>query len=222
MARRVSRNRVSGAKGGRALAAKKRAQVGEPTGETLSSGQAAKAKTKDTESAKPSVTTGEVPGLQTDTAIEEWFTAIKEVTGDIFMDAGVVRAWLSEDVDLKYTVLPTISSVLNRELSRTGKPPKRLAYYRDAVLEAAKLPSARQKKQMSKTEFQLTDETHWRQLLGDPNSRFRGDYMAQNWFIPGDHPDFMERGLGPNPRFSKNRSIPATVYSEYARRWLWL
>ena len=182
----------------------------------------AKAKTKNQESAKLCAKAGDPIDPPAAKGLDEWFTSIRGVTGNIFMDASVVRAWMSEDVNREHTALPTIASVLDRELKRTGKPPKRLAYYRDAVLEAAKSQNTTQHNQAAKEEFQLANEAHWRQLLGDPKSRFRGDYMAQNWFIPGDHPDFFERGLGPNPRFCKNTSVPAAICDEYARGWLWL
>ena len=223
VAKRVSRNRISGAKGGRALAAKKRSQAGKTDSKKQANAPAAKAKTKYTESAKLSVDTeNDVDTQPPEAGLNKWLAAIQFVVGDIHMDIGVIRAWLLEDVDLEHTALPTITAVLQRELKRTGKAPKRLAYYRDAVLEAAKSRSPVKKTADVKIEFNLDNETHWRQLLGDPKSRFRGDYMARNWFIPGEHPHFLERGLGPNPRFSQKTSIPAAIYDEYARRWLWL
>ncbi len=226
VSKRVARNRASGAKGGRALAAKKRAEASKIAGNSQPHKVATKAKTK---SRKPALDHPEPahaeeaddsPRATTD--ISRWLAALTPILGDVVMDHGTIQIWIEAGVKLEDTALPTIRAVLARELGRTGSAPKRLAYYREAVLDALVRQQVEVADRAAKTEFDVADVAHWRQLLGDRKSRFRGDYMAQNWFIPGDHPNFKERGLGPNPCFAKNQLIPPVIYADYARGWLWL
>ncbi len=167
---------------------------------------------------------------------EGWRIAIAGVCGpDTHMDNSVIQVWQAAGVDLVLDVLPTIKAVYQREITRTGKPPLRLGYYRDAVLEASirradasggfglarSCKGARAGGQNTKQAFDPGNADHWRQVLGDAGSAFRGDYMAQNWFIPSDHPVFQERTLGPNPRFGPNPFIPAEIHRRYAQPWHW-
>ncbi len=162
-----------------------------------------------------------------------WHERISTVCGpDAVLDVSIIQLWLSAGVDLEADALPTIRQVRQRELVRTGEAPKRLSYYKAAVLDALAVRQAAIKAgrshalqsavpQHEKQIFNPADSEHWRRLLGDNGSRFRGDYMAQNWFIPADHPDFREQSLGPNPKFMKNPALPGEIYQHYARAWCW-
>ncbi len=242
VAARVARNRVNGARGGRALAAKRTRHHDSPGsklgtkvdgkagGNGAGNSVAAKAKTKPLKQQHQS-DAGEVNAKAEVSVDSEWSTAILGACGEgMVIDASVIHLWRAADVDLARDIVPTITAIRMRELSRTGKPPLRLGYYRDAVLEAAaantKAMRAGKKARapMSagpKSRFDPTDLGHWRRLLGDPGSRFRGDYMAQHWFVPSDHPEFQACTLGPNPRFQRNPRIPAEIYQDYARPWYW-
>lgn len=262
VAARVARNRVNGARGGRALAAKRMQHKAGPGGKPDAGrhGQAHGKTTDKTTDKLTGKTTSKVDGksgggkvadptaakakskhekqqsgvdqLKADAAEGEgWSAAIRGICGeDVVIDASVIHLWRAADVDLARDVLPTVAAIRTREIVRTGKPPARLGYYRDAVLEAAAANThavlAGRKARASapvgpKCRFDMTDLDHWRRLLGDPGSRFRGDYMAQNWFVPSDHPEFQACALGPNPRFERNPRIPAEIYQDYARHWFW-
>ena len=163
-----------------------------------------------------------------------WRTEIGSACGNgTLLDDAVIHQWYAAGVDLTLDAVPTIAAVQARELKRTGQVPRSLGYYREAVLEnlgtrcKAEKTGARQKivpetPQAQKITFDPTCEKHWRTLLGDPGNRFRGDYMARNWFVPVDHPVFRERGLGANPRLGFTSHIPQPVRDEYGAAWLWL
>lgn len=151
---------------------------------------------------------------------------------DTRIDDTVIHFWRAADVCLEKDVLPTIEAIKKREFARTGALPLRLGYYRDAVIEAAnnRRNAVRQGRasvprqpvpRSVKQEFEPGNPDHWRMLLGDPGSRFRGDYMAQNWFVSAEHPVFRECSLGPNPRFDLNPAIPVAIYAQYGRAWCW-
>lgn len=242
VAARVARNRLNGARGGRALAAKRLQHGGgpgskaatEPDGNAGSkvAGDplAAKAKTKP-EKQQQQTDADQAKGKADGAEGDDWSTAISRVCGEgVVIDPSVIHLWRAAEVDLARDILPTVTAIRTRELSRTGKPPLRLGYYRDAVLEAAAANTqavrlgekARAPAPAGpKSRFNATDLDHWRRLLGDPGSRFRGDYMAQHWFVPSDHPEFQACTLGPNPRFETNPHIPAEIYQDYARLWFW-
>lgn len=250
VAARVARNRVSGARGGRALAAKRKqtarqsssARISGVTGKSASEitskpgskNPAAKTKTKQRQLPAPVAPVAELDAPTT--LSDGWGPAIASVCGpDTHLDTSVIQIWQAAEVDLALDVLPTIEAVFQREITRTGKPPLRLGYYRDAVLEAStrrahvgggyaasgSCKGARTGAQDTKQVFNPDSTDHWRQVLGDAESQFRGDYMAQNWFIPADHPVFQERTLGPNPRFGPNLLIPREIHQQYAQPWHW-
>ncbi len=166
--------------------------------------------------------------------LDLWRTEIASACGDgTLLDDTVIHLWHAAGVDLALDAVPTIAAISARELKRTGQVPHSLGYYREAVLEAAanrgkaEKAGARQKAQPAtpqaqKKLFDPTCAAHWRTLLGDPGNRFRGDYMARNWFVPADHPVFRERGLGANPRLGFTSHIPQAVCDEYGAAWLWL
>lgn len=242
VAARVARNRVNGARGGRALAAKRKQRKDRPGSKAVTAPDsnagskvggdplAAKAKTKP-EKQQQQTDAYQAEGRADTAEGEDWNVAIRGVCGEgVVLDASVIHLWRAAAVDLARDVLPTVAAIRMREMVRTGKPPARLGYYRDAVLEAAAANThavlAGKKARASapvgpKSRFEATDLDHWRRLLGDPGSRFRGDYMAQNWFVPSDHPEFQACALGPNPRFERNPRIPAEIYQDYARHWFW-
>lgn len=249
VAARVARNRINGARGGRALAAKRMRHKAGPDSKP-DAGRHGQVHSKTTDKTTDKTTgkidgksggakVGEPPAAKAKTKSEkqqsgvnqrkadaaegeDWSAAIRGICGeDVVIDASVIHLWRAADVDLARDVLPTVAAIRTRETVRTGKPPARLGYYREAVLEAAaaNTHAVRSGKQVRtpapsgpKRRFEATDLDHWRLLLGDPDSRFRGDYMAQNWFVPSDHPEFQACTLGPNPRFERNPHIPAEIY----------
>lgn len=154
---------------------------------------------------------------------EHWHQELSALCGPgVVLDGQTLAAWQAAGVDFEATTKPTIKRLMAREKKRTGSLPKRLAYFREAVLEAHADAPAPAKPQSDKTPFEPENVAHWRRLLGDPSSAFRGDYMSQNWFIPADHPEFAARTLGANPRFSAAPLIPAEIRAEYGRAWNWL
>ena len=204
VAARVARNRASGAKGGRARALKQSDQ------QTVSQNKASKAKAA-----------AEPDSLVLDDAAG-WRSRLLELCGPaMVLDQQTVHTWQAANVDFETTIKPTINRLIAREKARTGQPPKRLAYFRDAMLEAHASAPAPSVPQSEKTRFEPESTEHWRRLLGDANSPFRGDYISQNWFIPSDHPEFAAACLGPNPRFAINPAIPADICAEYAPKWHW-
>lgn len=257
VAARVTRNRTNGARGGRARQAGvagdilsspegATADVVEPlTSQRQPKKQAAKTKAKTKSGQRPAV---KEPGKGNAAAPEKaetadltvcelsrWRREIEAVCApDTRIDEALFYHWHAAAVDLMHDVLPTIASVQAREVARTGQPPLRLGYYRDAVLEAScnrqkavatgsrAGRAAAAKPQSRKRAFDPSSTSDWALLLGDETNRFRGDYLAQNWFVSADHPVFRERSLGPNPRFGKNPHIPESIYARYARPWLWL
>ncbi len=166
--------------------------------------------------------------------LDMWRAEIASACGDgTLLDDAVIHLWHAAGVDLRLDAIPTIVMVEARELKRTGQVPRSIGYYREAVLEnvsnrlrAEKTGQRRkvlpEKQQVQKKAFDLASEEHWRTLLGDPDNRFRGDYMARNWFVPADHPVFRERGLGANPRLGFTSHIPQQVRDLYGAAWLWL
>ncbi len=216
VAARVARNRASGAKGGRASALKQSAkqppnQSGDRTGNNAASKpQATKAKAA-----------AEPDSLVLDSTAS-WRDRLAGLCGlAVVLDEQTLCAWQSAGADFETTIKPTIERLMMREQKRTGSMPKRLAYYRDAVLEAHASAPPQATPQSAKTVFEPQNVEHWRRLLGDPKSQFRGDYMSQHWFIPADHPEFAARTLGANPRLAAAPLIPAAIKAEYGRAWNW-
>lgn len=152
-----------------------------------------------------------------------WHQELSVLCGpSVVLDGQTLAAWQAAGADFEVTIKPTIKRLMAREQKRTGTLPKRLAYFREAVLEAHADAPPPAIPQSDKTPFEPESAAHWRRLLGDPSSAFRGDYMSQNWFIPADHPEFAARTLGANPRFSSAPLIPAEIRAEYGRAWNWL
>lgn len=216
VAARVARNRASGAKGGRASALKQSAK--QPTDQPgARKGSQATSKTQATK-AKAAA---EPDSLVLDSSAS-WHKQLARICGPaVVLDEHTLWSWQSASVDFETTIKPTIERLMTREQKRTGNLPKRLAYYRDAVLEAHATAPPQATPQSAKTEFEPQNLDHWRRLLGDPKSQFRGDYMSQHWFIPADHPEFAARTLGSNPRLAAAPLIPAAIKAEYGRAWNW-
>ncbi|WP_262694460.1 YdaU family protein [Kordiimonas aquimaris] len=237
---RVARNKANGARGGRATS-KARSQhrkasviqAAQQTHSESTSDQAmdvaAKqiaAKTK----AKTMPAAADLQDISNDFDLEMWRAAARAVCGDgVRLDDRVLHAWHDAGVDMHADMSPTVQAVMTREVARTGKPPRMLAYFRAAVLEAMyervqdnAAARALLACEHRKIPFDPVNVDHWHQLLGDAASRFRGDYMAQHWFIDRDHPVFLPAELGPNPRLSCTSHIPAEIYSAYAASWGWL
>ena len=249
VASRVARNKANGARGGRARAAKvskgvsvvpakhsnlvcgkepSKAEANNPTTKTkpkLRQQPAADDLGKGNEEDKSSAVPGEYTLWR-----EQIIAACPEATA---LDDGVIHLWCAAGVDLERDVLPTIEAVAAREVSRTGRPPHSLGYFREAVLEASSerqkaeqagqsLKPTRKVPQARKKDFDPANAEHWLCLLGDPSNRYRGDYLARNWFIHTDHPVFRERGLGANPRLSVTDHIPGPVRDRYGKAWAWL
>lgn len=214
---------------------------GKPTSETVANGQATKTKTKskqppladELKGAGKEAVQADIPaGLREGQNVWRKHIAAACPNGTM-LDDTVIHLWWAAGVDLKLDILPTIEAVAAREVDRTGHAPHSLGYFREAVLEASagrqNAEQAGQKRKVSpklpqteKKDFDPSDADHWQCLLGDPANRYRGDYMARNWFIPTDHPTFRERGLGANPRLSVTAHIPAPVRDTYGKAWAWL
>lgn len=149
----------------------------------------------------------------------------------LYMESGAVALWLSAGADTALDIVPTIRRLSDRLLARTGAVPSHLAYYSKAVLEArdkrvgavtAGLDHAQARPPAPpKTAFDTANPQHWRQFLGDPTSRFQGDYISQNWRVPPDHAVFKAAPLGPDPRARYNARIPAEIYQIYGPLWAW-
>lgn len=218
VAARVARNRLSGAKGGKARAARLRA--GEAG--VLGQGDTQPSSTRQATKTKAAAASDSLDLDSVDVLAARWRAAIHEIAGpDLVMDAGTLQSWVDAGVDLAQVIVPTIRRLIERERKRTGQSPKRLAYFKEAVLEAHACTPVPALPQAEKQLFDPSNASHWRQLLGDEKSPFRGDYMARNWFIPREHPEFQERSLGPNPRFETNPIIPSEVIQVYGRAWHW-
>lgn len=239
---RVARNKANGAKGGKARAVESTAQRTtkqtspqppkqnpQPTPQpTLCDTQAAKTKTKSGQQASPIELKENQNAFEQ--APEAWRAAVSAVCGpEIQLDDGVLFQWAAADADVETDIVPTLKTLKYREISRTGRPPKTLGYFRAAVLEAtanrllqAGRVAAQTSNQATKKPFDPVSEADWRAVLGDENSAFRADYMAKNWFIPRDHPVFQAAELGPNPRLSKTSHLPAAIRKAYGRKWRWL
>ncbi len=250
VARKVERNRINGAKGGRAKSSKKQrypdtynplkenepqeanAKISLGWSHVVGGAKGAATKTKPkTNSASWQVSSVGVPrgdGIDQDDAVLVAAAAEMDVCG---VDFSVVTFWITSGADLKIDVLPTIGRLRQREQARSGQAPYHLTYYSAAILEA------RDKRIGAKTRgleyasdhpakpdlvrFDPKSLKHWRQFLGDPNSRFRGEYLSSHWCVPADHPIFEAADLGPDPCHRKNPKIPEDIYEEYGARWNW-
>lgn len=146
-------------------------------------------------------------------------------------DSAVVAGWFATGASLEADMLPTIRRIASREVARMGQPPASLAYYSAAILEAR---DSRVKAVASgqahadahppapeKRAFNPASEDDWRAFLGDASSRFRGDYLSQNWAIGRDHPVFLPAHLGPDPRDAVNDRIPPAIMAAYGPLWRW-
>ena len=149
-----------------------------------------------------------------------------------FSDGPTMVFWHAAEANMDADILPVLEQISAREVRRTGTRPLRLAYYSDAVLEArdrrlgaTKQGAAHATENQAKppaVEFQKSNPEHWRKFLGDPNSKFRGDYVSKNWRIPNDHPDFKSTFLGADPKHAVNAAIPSEIYVLYGPGWGWL
>lgn len=249
VAARVARNRASGAKGGRARARSKAAKPAHPQKPEQAPKQLSKQtgkQTSDKTEVPPKATPQTIPEATPKATPKATLKATKAkaaakpdtlvlvqaadyrhelaalVGPTVVLDAQTLAHWQEAGVCFDATIKPTIKRLMAREQKRTGSLPKRLAYYREAVLEAHAEAPPLLVPQADKTSFDTGCAEHWRRLLGDAASPFRGDYISQNWFIPTDHPEFAARTLGPNPRFSDAPQIPAIIKAEYGRPWNWL
>lgn len=256
VASRVARNKANGARGGRARAANSTKRVneikkpeetyghdakasGKRASKPAASNQATKAKPKAKKKRPPAAgladqkKSGEnFAGGDFDVAV--WRAQIAAACAEgTLLDDAVIHFWNAAGVDLRQDAIPTIVAVCQREVARTGRVPRSLGYYRDAVLEASAVRQNAEQGGLSmkappkvalaqKRTFDPANTDDWKEMLGDPASRFRGDQMARNWFIPNDHPLFKPRGLGANPRLCKTSHIPEPVRDLYGSAWMWL
>lgn len=222
---RVAKNRQNGAKGGRAKARKvSRASTGASTG--VSSGIS-----NGTSKNLPTKSQNQTP--EPDREAVKTAAAAAGLDGDGLQVKArtVVSEWLAAGADIDHDITPTITALRAREEARTGKAPGTLAYYTPAILEArdARLGAVHKGADHArdnpapppKRKFDSSSLDDWRLFLGDAKSRFRGDYLSQNWAIGRDHPVFEASGLGPDPRHSANANIPAEIVNEYGPAWRW-
>lgn len=249
VASRVARNKANGARGGRARAAMvskgvagaaathSNAVCGKETGKRAANNQATKTKTKQKQPPAADKVDKDSQAVKSANSREDhalWREQIIAACPDgTAFDDSVIHLWCAAGVDLERDALPTIEAVAAREVNRTGRPPHSLGYFREVVLETSSerqkaeqagkcLKPAPKLPQAGKKDFDPADAEHWQNLLGDPDNRYRGDYLARNWFIPTDHPVFRERGLGINPRLSVTDHIPGPVRDRYGKAWAWL
>ncbi|WP_262689823.1 YdaU family protein [Kordiimonas aestuarii] len=248
---RVAKNRANGAKGGRAKAAKGRpagGSVGHNIGGDaggdagVDAGADERGETPEPNASKttgggygeklPAKTRIQTPKPEA-AAVDTPAARLAAAAGisEINIDGTVVHEWEAAGACMEADILPTLRRIATREVARTGRVPKSLAYYTAAVLEArdARLGAVASGKAHaenhppapSKRIFNPASEADWRLFLGDANSRFRGDYLSQNWAIGPDNPHFKVAGLGPDPRHSINDRIPKSIMDDYAARWRW-
>ncbi|MFC3051630.1 YdaU family protein [Kordiimonas pumila] len=147
------------------------------------------------------------------------------------LDLAVLGYWNGAGVCAVRDIVPAVMRVRARELARGNPPPAHLAYYRDVVVEArdtrlgadarGKGHAASHPARPALRVFDSKNVADWRVLLGDRQSKFRGDYMSSNWLIPADHPVFLPANLGPDPKHRFNRRIPPEIYAEYGPLWGW-
>lgn len=241
---RVQKNRMNGAKGGRARARRASATTSFREPAAGASDQATGTANASASAAAPARPDGvamdrpmgEAVGQATKTKTrfqkeKQQLAAAAGLDADR-MDGAEITGWTAAGATLDGDILPTIQRVRAREEARLGQAPSSLAYYTPAILEArdrrlrarkagedhaAHHPAAPEKQR-----FDRENPAHWRQFLGDADSRFRGDYLSRNWQIGPDHPDFLPTSLGPDPRASANTLIPVDVRAVYGPRWGWV
>lgn len=239
---RVAKNRANGARGGRAKAAK--SGTGRQTAARLVASSTAMPNQLATKTRlQTPVAAAELSHTEKDlseqpmndiAAVDDAFLVdLAERAGlpAERMDASVPAMWLAAGASPQADIYPTISRLRQRQERRTGDGPVSLAYYSAAVLEArdkrlgavasgqqhASDRPATEPKQL----FDPKNLDHWRQFLGDPNSRFRGDYLSANWAIGSENPHFSARPLGSDPRAALNDLIPREIMHEYGTAWRW-
>jgi len=147
------------------------------------------------------------------------------------LDEGTLVLWHTAGAEVHSDILPTIHRISDRQFLRTGNRPSHLAYYSKAVLEArdkrmgaaatGKAHAAARPGRPPPEFFEKTSAAHWQKFLGNPKSRFRGDYLSQNWCVPRGHPDFKAAFLGTDPRNKFNPVIPDEIYKTYGPGWGW-
>jgi len=201
----------------------------ETTSKLDSQKQATKTKTK-TKKAEVAKFTG---SLSKSSAYEKHHTVIAAAAGldEKELRHDTLAHWHAAGVDFHLDILPVLERLSDREEKRVGQVPASLAYYTKAVLEArdkrvcgvrtgadhASLKPPRPAAQA----FDVLNPDHWRELLGDADSKFRGDYMSKNWLISSRHPVFLPANLGPDPRHRFNKYIPSEIYALYGPKWRW-
>ena len=149
----------------------------------------------------------------------------------LHLDKDTLLMWQVAGADLEQDIQPTVKHIADRQLKRTGQVPARLVYYSNAVLEARDKRlgavsaggayASKHPARPPQLPFNKKDVGHWRLFLGEKRSRFRGDYLSQNWRVPRGHPEFAETTLGPDPRSAINSLIPDEIYAEYGPAWGW-
>ena len=243
---RVAKNRKNGAKGGRAKAASSAGSVakvvdevgvGNRSGSGVSGGGGQSLPTKARlQKPKPKAVAAAPQEDQPEVA------PVTDLTGAVAQVAAaaglretkdflpLLAEWWAAGATLEADILPTITRLRAREVTR-GTIPKVLAYYSAAVLEArdARLGATVSGQAYgnanppapAKRVFNHASADDWRQFLGDASSRFRGDYLSQNWAISRDHPVFFPADLGSDPRHSVNAGIPAEIHAAYGLLWRW-
>ena len=250
---RVARNKANGAKGGRASrraalrttgdseASLRRTSKAKANPQLTTEQEASQHSPKEAATKTKSKTQAAAAGPASEDTVkdeneddgfdvDQWrAVAARSCGAGVRLDNRVLYGWYTAGVDMHADMAPTITAILTREIARTGKAPRMLAYFRESVLDAQQdriqretAAQALSASAAAKLVFDPESTEHWQQLLGDAGSRFRGDYMARHWFIGPDHPVFLPAELGANPRLSQTRHIPPAVYQTYASNWGWL
>jgi len=242
---RVAKNRANGARGGRAKAAKDRAErqtVGQAVGNTGATSGTVPSKTRvQTPKAAAAALKGKGDGqdkarsekINAADIDDALITRLAAAAGlpPARADATQPALWLAAGASLEADILPTINRLHARQEQRTGTAPASLAYYSAAILDArdkrlgAVAAGGKHAEDRPapppKQAFDPADSAHWRLFLGDKSSRFRGDYLSANWVIGRDNPHFVARPIGGDPRSAPNPLIPADIHQEYGLAWAW-
>ncbi len=239
---RVAKNRANGARGGRAKAAKVRtsrqaAGSSAASGDAMPNQVATKTRLQTPKVAAELTHTEKVfqePPADSVAAVDDsLLLGLADRAGLAVesLDISVPAMWLAAGASPQADIFPTISRLRQRQEKRKGDVPASLAYYSAAILDARdkRLGAVASGQQhaldrpaaMPKHNFDPNNIDHWRLFLGDPKSRFRGDYLSANWAIGSENPNFCARPLGSDPRAAINDLIPTEIMREYGAAWHW-
>ena len=229
VATKVEKNRASGAKGGRVRAERAKALVRNAQVPALAQclPEQEASKVGGAEQATKAKPESKETGSSIIDGVRETVLAAAGLIAGIDEEA-TLADWINSGCDAETDIVPIIKRIKTREENRRGKAPSHLAYYtaaieeaRDKRIAAETEAKARIALVLNQKPFNCENPSHWRAFLGSASSRYRGDYMSQNWAISSRHPLFTPADIGPDPRVKPNRFIPLEIYEEYGPGWHW-